>query len=371
MEIEKYENWSLNLHNRITARRIPADGSIEVTNRCPLSCVHCYNNLSLIDEEAHIRELTYNEHCHILDEIVDQGCLWLLYTGGEIFARKDFLDIYTYAKKKGLLITLFTNGTLITPEIADYLVQWRPFSIEITIYGNTRKTHEKVTRIPGSYDQCWRGIHLLRERGLPLKLKTMAITLNKHEIWEMKRYVEDDLGLEFKFDATINARIDCTKTPLAMRLSPREIVELDLQDPKRMAEWEEILKRFSIPAHSDKCAGQLYECGGGINSFSIDPYGKLSICTLSRMDSYDLRKGNFKEGWENFIYTVRHKKRAVQSKCVGCTLKSLCGMCPANGELEHMNSEAPVDFLCEVAHLRAKALGLAIPSHGECKFCNG
>ncbi|MGA1867638.1 MAG: radical SAM protein [bacterium] len=371
MEFKKYENWSLGIHQSMAAKRIPTDGSIEVSRRCPLSCAHCYNNLALRDQKVLCRELTYNEHCRILDEITEAGCLWLLYTGGEIFVRKDFLDIYTYAKTKGLLITLFTNGTLITPEIADHLAQWPPFSIEITIYGRTREIHEKVTRLRGSYDQCWNGIHLLRERGLSLKLKTMAITLNKHEIWEMKHLVEDDLGLEFRFDATINPRIDCTQTPLALRLTPREVIELDLKDPQRMREWKLLLDRFKGIDNSPEYADELYQCGGGINSFSIDPYGMLNICSLSCADSYDLRQGTFKEGWENFIFGLRHKKISVQTKCVGCALKSLCGMCPANGELENMDSEGPVDFLCEVAHLRARALGFPIPPHGECEYCDG
>jgi MoaA/NifB/PqqE/SkfB family radical SAM enzyme len=193
METQRYADWSLGLHERVVGQRAPIDGSIEVTRRCNQTCAHCYNNLPLGDQEARGSELTYGEHCRILDEITEAGCLWLLYTGGEIFARRDFLDIYTYAKEKGLLISLFTNGTLITPEIADHLVQWCPFSIEITLYGRTKETHEQITGIPGSYERCMRGIRLLMERGLPLKLKTVAITLNKHEIWDIKRFVEEEL----------------------------------------------------------------------------------------------------------------------------------------------------------------------------------
>ena len=63
--------------------------------------------------DARRRELTKEEHFRVLDELAEMGCFWLLYTGGEIFARKDFLEIYTYAKQKGFLITLFTNGTII------------------------------------------------------------------------------------------------------------------------------------------------------------------------------------------------------------------------------------------------------------------
>ena len=128
-------------------QRVPMQVSIEVTRRCPLECLHCYNNLPMGDIEAKRRELTKEEHFRMLDELVEMGCFWILYTGGEIFARKDFLDIYTYAKKKGFLITLFTNGTPSSTNrlLADYLVEWPPvFAIEIrTLYGRTRAKRMK------------------------------------------------------------------------------------------------------------------------------------------------------------------------------------------------------------------------------------
>jgi MoaA/NifB/PqqE/SkfB family radical SAM enzyme len=230
MEIQRYEDWSLEFHQQVVAHRAPLSGSIELTRRCNLKCTHCYNNLDKGHREAQLGELTYEEHCRILDDITDAGCLWLLYTGGEIFARPDFLDIYTYAKQKGLLLTLFTNGTLITTTIADYLAAWRPFSIEISIYGRTPDTHDQITGIAGSFERSMRSIRLIIERDLPLILKAMVLTLNKHEIWDMKRFVEEELGLEFRFDAMLNPRIDCSLSPLAVRLSPQEVVQLDLQD---------------------------------------------------------------------------------------------------------------------------------------------
>jgi radical SAM protein with 4Fe4S-binding SPASM domain len=320
------------------------------------------------NQEARAREMTYEEHCRILDEIAEAGCLWLLFTGGEIFARKDFLDIYTYAKQKGFLITLFTNGIFLTPQIADYLVEWRPFSVEITIYGCTKETYERVTGVLGSFENCMRGIRLLMERKLPLKLKTMVITINKHEIWNIKRFVEEDLDLEFRFDAMINPCIDCSHDPLAVRLSPQEVVALDLQDPKRMAEWRKFCERFNGPIHSPEHIDELYHCGGGNNAFAIDPYGMLRICELSR-DAYDLRRGSFLEGWKNFIINSRQKRITRETKCVHCEIKALCGMCPANADLENRDPEEPVDFLCHVAHLRSKALGIQVKPHGECEYC--
>jgi MoaA/NifB/PqqE/SkfB family radical SAM enzyme len=371
MKYQSYAEYSGALHKRLFAYRIPVSGAIEVTRRCPLECAHCYNNLPMGDQEARCRELTYEEHCRLLDEITEAGCLWLLYTGGEIFARKDFLDIYAYAKQKGLFITLFTNGTLITPKIADYLAEWRPFCIEITLYGRTRETYERLTGIPDSYERCMRGIRLLMERRLPLKLKTVGVTINKHEIWDMKRFAEDELGLEFKFDSMINARIDCSQSPLSVRLTPEEIVELDLQDPRRASEWRRLYENTSRAVPSAKESEQVYVCGGGVNSFAVDPEGKMTICVLSHRDTYDLRSGSFREGWEQFLYRVRHKKVTRVTKCAACGIKTMCNMCPAVGELEHGDPEEPVDSFCHVTHLRAHALDIPVPPHGDCAYCEG
>jgi MoaA/NifB/PqqE/SkfB family radical SAM enzyme len=117
-------------------------------------------------------------------------------------------DVYRYAKQKGLLITLFTNGVLINKKIADFLAEYPPHHIEISLYGYTKNIYEKITGKSGSFERCLRGIHLLTERGLPLQLKTMVITLNKHEIWKMKPFAEEDLGLEFRYDAMISPRLD-------------------------------------------------------------------------------------------------------------------------------------------------------------------
>ena len=208
MQVAEYSRFSGLMHQKHAGKRAPVEVSIEVTHRCPLDCLHCYNNLPMSDSAARKAELSLAEHCQLLDQLQDAGCLWILYTGGEIFGRKDFPDIYMEAKKRGFLVTLFTNGTLISASIADMLAEWRPFAVEVTLYGATRETYEALTRVPGSYARCMRGIKLLKERGLPVKLKTVPTTINRHEVYEMKRLAEEDLGVEFKFDPLVNPRTD-------------------------------------------------------------------------------------------------------------------------------------------------------------------
>ncbi len=371
MDQLSYGTFSADLHQRESGERMPLQVSIEVTRRCPLECQHCYNNLPMGDQAARSREMTTEEHFRVLDELVDMGCFWLLYTGGEIFARKDFLEIYTYAKQKGFLITLFTNGTLINEKIADYLVEWPPFAIEITLYGRTKETYEALTQIPGSYERCLRGIKLLKGRGLPLKLKTVATSINKHEIFAMKQFAEEDLGVEFKFDGQINPRIDCSQSPLAVRLTPEDLVALDLHSPKRVTEYRKLMQHDLEGPPPLAQDSTVYFCGGGVNGFAINALGEMSICLISQQETFDIRRVGLKQAWEDSLHKVRTRKRTRVTKCVECRIQSLCGMCPANGEMESGNQESPVEFLCNAAHLRAMALAIDVPKHGQCEFCSG
>ncbi len=370
MEQLSYGEFSADLHQKQAGKRVPMQVSIEVTRRCPLECQHCYNNLPMGDQDARSREMTTEEHFKMLDELVEMGCFWLLYTGGEIFARKDFLEIYTYAKQKGFLITLFTNGTLITEKIADYLVEWPPFAIEITLYGRTRETYEALTMIPGSYDRCLRGIKLLRERGLPLKLKTVATSINKHEVAAMRCFAEEELGVEFKFDGQVNPRIDCSQSPLAVRLTPEEVVALDMAAPKGASEYRRLaLRDLENPPNLSK-NDSVYFCGGGMNSFAINAYGEMGICVISQQETFRVQEAGLARVWRESLLEMRTRKRTRVTKCIECRIQSLCGMCPANGEMESGDRESPVEFLCHVAHLRGAAIGIEVPPHGDCEFCS-
>ena len=347
-----YGEFDERLRQKIAGQRIPVSGSLELTFRCNLRCVHCY--------AAHghrgvpgKQELTCTEICGILDQIVDEGCLWLLLTGGEPLLRPDLLDIYTYAKRKGLLITLFTNGTLITPRIADYLAEWRPFKVEITLYGRTQETYERITGVPGSHARCVRGIDLLLERGIPLELKTVLMTLNKQELWDIKAYAENQ-GVDFRFDAMLHAGLTGDPAPTVFRLSPEEIVGFDLADAKRMKEWHDFCDRYRSVLPDPRF---LYACGAGLNTFHIDPYGRLSVCLMSRVPYYALHRGSFRDGWCGFLLEVRHRHPVEEFPCNQCGLRALCGQCPGWAQVEHSDPEKRVEFLCQLGHLRAEAFG--------------
>jgi radical SAM protein with 4Fe4S-binding SPASM domain len=350
-----YGAFSEQLHAKVSQQRLPLKGSLEVTLRCNVRCAHCYLPLA---QRAGPRqgELTLAEIQRILSEVADAGCLWLLLTGGEPFLRRDFLDIYDFAKRKGFITSIFTNGTLLTESIADHLAEWRPFMLEISLYGATQATYERVTGVPGSYARCMRGIELLLERGLPLQLKTVLLTLNQDELAQMRQFSKS-LGLKFRFDPVISAGIDGSLQPTQYRLRPEQIISVETQDPARARAWP---KAFEDARDVEINTRQMYICGAGRKSFHIDAYGKMSICLSARNPSFDLRRGSFRQGWDSFEQSVLALEYGQAFGCARCELRTVCAQCPAVGLTELGDAEAPVPYLCQLTHLRQEVFNIPL-----------
>jgi len=342
-----YGEFSEWLHRRVGNQRIPISGTIEVTQRCNLRCQHCY--IPTADRSRRkADELSLAEIQRILDEVTDAGCLWMLLTGGEPLMRRDLLDIYTYAKRKGLIVTLFTNGTLLTPRIVDYLAEWRPFYVEITLYGATQETYERVTGIPGSYTRCRHGIELLLDRKIPFGLKTMVMTLNQHELGQMKG-IASELGVRFRTDGIVTPAINHSNRPILYRITPQDVVALDLIDAERSKLWRvKFQENERIPISNTS----VYLCGAGKQGFHIDSTAQLSLCSNARQSSYDLRQGNFQEGWGKFLLDVINRQHSTEFACLGCDLRRVCNQCYATADLETGDGEKKVDFLCQITNLR-------------------
>jgi radical SAM protein with 4Fe4S-binding SPASM domain len=338
------------IYERAVKERIPLTGSMEITSRCNLHCVHCYiSNTGETEQDLSLTEIE-----SIVDQLVEEGCLWLLITGGEPLLRPDVQEFYTYVKRCGIIPILFTNGTLITDNIADLLASMPPYSVEVSIYGSTEGTFEAVTGIPGSFKLCMDGIERLLKRGIKLHLKTLAMSLNVHEVPSMKSLAED-LGIPFRFDTLLNCTLDGDDGPAKYRLSPERTVSLDEQDTDRKGEWSNLVKNFPGEAQA---SNRIFQCGAGVCTFHIDSAGLLSVCMMYREKNFDLRTGTFRDGWRLYLPDVLTREWSREVACSTCTLKSMCGQCPGWGYLEHGDAEEPVEYLCRVAHMRVEMLGL-------------
>jgi len=217
--VRRGQFWAT-LDRKAARHRIPLTAMIELTYGCNLRCVHCYNPTHEAGGELATQEIT-----RILDELADAGCLSISFTGGELFTRLDVFEIFGYARAKAFAITILTSATLITPERADRIQALTPERVEVSIYGATRETYERVTRVPGSYRRFLEGITLLRGHRVPLVIKMPVITLNVHEVEQAKALVEG-WGIKFVYCTEIIPRVDGSLEPLEYRLAPDEVVRV-------------------------------------------------------------------------------------------------------------------------------------------------
>ena len=323
----------------------PLDCQFELTYGCNLNCIHCYCK-GLEDREG---ELSFGEVKKILAALKQAGCLWLAFTGGEPLMREDFWKIYLYAKKKGFIISIFTNAQLFTLKIIDYLTKAPPHSIEITLNGITKDTYEKITQTKGSFHKAVENIRILARHKIPLVLKANLLKQNKDEITKIKKWTEEILGRPkkgyyFKYDPLIYPRLNGDKTPCNYRLSPEEILGVLKQD-KDM--WQEYLKQLyrDFPV-SGRNRNYLYQCNSWRSQVFINPQGRLKFCLFSEKFSFDLKGVSFKEGFLKMCSKISKQSFKADSLCQYCRLRAICVWCPAKAYLESGSEEEPVEYYC-------------------------
>jgi radical SAM protein with 4Fe4S-binding SPASM domain len=334
------------LAGRDGAGVFPIAGSLELTLDCNLWCRHCYIRYPGATEN----EMGTEEVKAILDKLADKGVLFLLLTGGEIFARPDFREIYLYARRKGFLLTLFSNATLVDEDLAAFLAAHPPRRIEITIYGHTEETYERITGIEGSYRRFRRGVELLLARGLNVFLKMMVMRSNQHEFESVRHWAEVELGRPFRFDSIINPRLDGHRGVLRERLPPADVVRLEASGGGSREEFE----RLRALAANPRPDGRLFRCGAGIRTFHIDPRGQMHPCMMWRSTPYDALRRPLDGGWQEHVTDLRAARRPEDSSCTGCVNSFACGNCAATSALEVERAGTKVPYYCAINREREK-----------------
>ena len=358
------------LWEKMSAGRAVFSFDLEATARCNLDCRHCYINVPAGDRAAKKRELSVDEIGRIGAEAAARGAVWCLITGGEPLLRKDFFDLYQALLSKGLLLSLFTNATLVTDEHIRFFKKFPPRDIEVTVYGVTRETYERVTRTPGSFAAFERGLDRLLGSGVTIRLKAMALRSNKHEIAAIGDFCRaQDQGL-------LPLR-PAAPSPLRPGRGPEH------DDPGRKAQPEGgrpagadrpgALRRLDgrpaatssrprpRPGRVSRRCRHIFRCGVGRRSFVIGPEGLLRPClSLHHPDFlFDLRKGSLADAWARFLPEALSRESdrpEYAEKCGKCPVVNLCLWCPAHAYLETGELDLPVEDFCRVAEARAEGL---------------
>lgn len=343
--------WVKKLAASAYAARVPIAASVDVTRRCNLLCCHCYLGGNR-GERADVAEMSTTEACTILDQLREAGTLFLLLTGGEPLTRPDFADIYCHAARCGFITSVFSNATLVNDAVVRLFQQYPPRAVDVTIYGASARTYERVTRVPGSFEQCIRGLKRLRAGGVRVTAKTMLLKDNQHECADIEALARQ-YGDKFRVDASIFPRLDGDRHPLACRLEPQVAADLDLSAPGRAAAWQGALER---PDRNHAADDDLFHCGAGRSACHVDAQGNLMACMLSARCRYPLRQGSFADGWNGPIREYVTRKAPPESPCRVCPDWIWCGYCPEMQMLETGGNSAVPEWMCALGRCRREAV---------------
>jgi len=360
IEIQAFPLW-----DKLKSKRAPLSFDLEITARCNLDCRHCYINLPSNDPQARPRELTLREIGEIADQAVSMGAIWVLLSGGEPLLRDDFPEIYLSLKRKGLLVSIFTNATLVRDEHVALFRKYPPRDIEVTVYGASPETYERVTRRPGSFAAFTNGLDRLLESGVKVRLKAMALRSNLHELPAIAAFCRARTKDIYRFDPQLHLRFDRDERRNAEirgeRLTPEEVVALEKADEERFASLRKGCDTLIREDFAHTGCDHLFHCGAGNGSFSVSYDGKFRLCSSlwAPETIYDLRKGTLREAWEHLVPKVRDLRSQRQEfleRCRRCPIVNLCLWCPAHSWLETGELDTVIGHFCRVARARAASI---------------
>ncbi len=343
------------LFQKSVALRIPLSVHIDLTMRCNERCIHCYR---VIEQRP---ELTTEELKALLDDVARAGTLYLTFSGGEVFLRKDLFELVEHARRRHFDLRLKSNALLITPEKAARLRTLGVRQVDISIYSADPAVHDWVTKIPGSLERSLQGAVLLRDAGVTVKLNCPLMKQNVGQYKDIRALAER-LGLRCGFDPMITSKNDGDRSPIALRISPKELRTV-LQDPT-------LNPSCGTPATAsapDGARSDLDEvpCGAAHNACYISAYGDVMPCVAMPIACGNVRDEPFAEIWHRSPDMLRVRSIRIRDlhTCSSCAASPFCSRCPGQALVETGDLYGPSPANCEHALVGAQVAGSpAIPA---------
>lgn len=330
--------------------RQPFTAGIELLPQCNFRCIHCYAES---DRTNNSKSMSKSEILKIIDILIDHNCLEVFFTGGECLLHPDFFYIYTYAKKKGMLVSVLTNGTLINNEHISLWLEYPPELVSITMYGATESVYKNITKNKNAYQMFSNVIKLLKDNKIPFEIKCIGMKQNLQDIIKIRDFARMQ-GLTNTILAwDIRPMNDGNKNPVLCRVSVKEAFDIELLDIERKAFWDALAFNNTKSTRTERQKqNKLYLCAIAHQFVFITHDGYMQGCVKAVEPRYDLLNGNFDEGWDFLGEEYVKKEASKDFKCLNCDKFRYCGQCTAAFKDENGDTEKPVDFYCELGEIR-------------------
>ena len=333
------------LREEAVQKQIPLVVHFDLTYRCNLHCVHCY--LTGGNKQF---ECTTEEIKNILRQLADAGALYLTFSGGEIFLRKDLPEIVREARKLHFAVRLLTSGTLIDGEMVKEIAEWHPEMVAFSVYDLNPSVHDGITKSFGSLTKTLNVISALRERNVPIKISSVLMRSNVDGYRRLYNFAKE-IGAQFQVDYRITPKTDGSLKPLQYHITESEARHV-LGDPVFSREYE---TTDADPVQGYTGVFNEIPCGAGHMSCYISPYGTITPCVQVPIECGSLRENNLSEVWQNSpeLKAFRAIRFSDIPKCAKCKLFTYCRPCPGLNLVETGNLFTPPMRVCkEAEHMK-------------------
>ena len=335
-------------------KKVPLYGVLELLPLCNLKCDMCYVRMSREEMEEVGRLRTMEEWTKTAEDMMRAGTLFVLLTGGEPLLYPHFRELYQKLRELGMIITINTNGTLIDEAWADFFAENKPRRINITLYGASNETYERLCHYPGGFDKAVNGIRLLRERNIDVKVNG---SLAKANVDDRMKIIElgESLDAPVRIDTYMYPSVRERTTPFNFheRLNPEDAAKARVEILHREM-GDELFEQYAkqtiyLAEHTeegDACPGHM-TCRAGQSSFVVNWQGMIRSCIVLDQPSYGAfdTTDDFMTLWNKIVRETEEIKTSVE--CNQCKLRHVCNTCAAAAIAECGDSEGVSKYLCE------------------------
>lgn len=325
MQKKVYRQWKSRIVNAAREKRIPISAQFELTGRCNLDCKMCYvHNLDVAT--CMTRELSTEEWKRIFDEAIEQQLLFATLTGGECLVRRDFKELYLHLWKKGVKVSVLTNGLLLDEEYVLFFKTYRPEMVQISLYGSNEDGYVRVTGHFG-FEKTVTAIQNLMAAGVNVRVVTTPSRYMGDDYMKILRFCKEqrlplqlgDLMLSSNRDNPDKKDYFLTMDELVKLYTGRAALFGPLMTVEKTPEPYGSLNQ---PPH------QGLTCNAGACVASVMWDGVMYPCPNAMVGGgASLREMSYAEAWK---HTVAAAAEVMQgAECVGCPYDSVCPKCPA------------------------------------------
>lgn len=346
------------LWDKAGKQRIPLTGAFELLPTCNLSCKMCYVRKSQAEVKKEGGLLPADFFLHIADESMKMGMLFPLLTGGEPFLRQDFQEIMGGMLERGLQVSINTNGTIISESMAKWLGTHRPIRINITLYGASEDSYEKLCGNGSAFAGVMRSVKWLKQYQVPVKFNTSITRYNVQDLEAMIEYAHS-VGSPIEVAAYMFPpfRRDPAMVGENDRLAPEEagLVKVKGDYLQNSPEWfrgQSIRYSYFVPPtdemfkkHSEGLGNEM-TCRAGRCSFWIDWQGNIGNCGMYSSVKFSLKEYPFAEAWKKVVEETNQVR--YSPVCTNCPNFRLCHACIAMVHNECGDINGRPDYLCRM-----------------------